>query len=38
VYDIEKNPKFLYSVNKGIEYTTDRVVVYKDFVVIIPSW
>ena len=38
VYDVENDPKFLYSLDKGTEFVTDKVFVHKEHVVIAPSW
>lgn len=38
VFDIENEPKFLYTVEKGTDYVTDKVFVHKGHVVIVPSW
>ena len=35
---MENEPKFLYSVDKGTNYVTDKVFVHKGHVVIVPSW
>jgi len=38
VWDIEREPRFEYAVEKGIEYITDKVFVHDGHVVIVPSW
>lgn len=38
VWDIENEPRFVYAVEKGIEYITDKVFVHDGHVVIVPSW
>ena len=38
VWDIEREPRFEYAVEKGIEFITDKVFVHDGHVVIVPSW
>ncbi len=38
VWDIYEEPKFLYSVDRGLESITDKVSVVNGHVVIVPSW
>lgn len=38
LWDISEEPKFVYSVDKGLECITDKVSVVNDNVVIVPSW
>ncbi len=38
VWDISEEPKFLYSVDRGLESITDKVSVVNGHVVIVPSW
>ncbi len=38
VWDIAEEPRFLYSVDRGLESITDKVSVVNGHVVIVPSW
>jgi len=38
LWDIEKEPKFVYQVDKGAECITDKVAIHGGYVVIVPSW
>jgi hypothetical protein len=38
VYDIQQEPKFMYLKERGLIYVTDKIVVHRDHVVLVPSW
>lgn len=38
VYDIKQNPKILYMIDKGNDYVINKMVVFEDYIIGIPSW
>ena len=38
VYNIEKEPIFLYKVSRGSECSADKLFIYKEYVVFAPTW